>query len=111
MSGDIPQWAVTRARELASQRGHTDVPCGAIDAFAAFISEHEEAPVDPVLVVAREMFAADHRSGAVDLVWTGVLCKHGGAHGAILKGEFDHRREVQNYLRALRRGIELGKQQ
>jgi hypothetical protein len=125
---EIPTWAIEKALKPFLDRTPTapwtaetvkaemDRPHGAhgfasmVLAYAKLIAEHEEPPVDPLLVEAREMVAEDHRTGVVDLVLDGVICKHGGAHGAILRGQFDHRREVQNYLRALRRGIEIGKQ-
>jgi len=43
---DIPAWAFDRVDKLAAE-GRTEKT-----AFAKYISEHEEAPVDPLLVEA-----------------------------------------------------------
>lgn len=45
-----PDWAVDRAQELRKKRGFTH-----LDAFAAYIAEHEQPPVDRKLLCAREV--------------------------------------------------------
>ena len=64
MSETIPQWAFAKADHLASQEAclpacHT--------AFARYIAQHEPEPVDPDLLLAREV-AADwaHRPDLAD---------------------------------------------
>ncbi len=52
MSDTPPDWAFKRAQELRSKRGFTH-----LDAFAAYISEHEQPPVDRKLLCAREAMA------------------------------------------------------
>ena len=44
-----PDWAFARAQELRNKRGFTH-----LDAFAAYIAEHEQPPVDRKLLCARE---------------------------------------------------------
>lgn len=44
-----PEWAFARAQELRNKRGFTH-----LDAFAAYIAEHEQPPVDRKLLCARE---------------------------------------------------------
>lgn len=50
MSDDIPHWAKERAWELTNS-------CGPITALARYIAKHEEPPVDPDLIKAREICA------------------------------------------------------
>lgn len=60
---DIPDWAKERARELVNARCVMDTyPTGsvaphnpAIYAFAQYIAEHEEPPVDPLLIEAQNL--------------------------------------------------------
>ena len=47
-----PDWAFARAQELRNKRGFTH-----LDAFAAYIAEHEQPPVDRKLLCAREAMA------------------------------------------------------
>lgn len=47
-----PDWAFKRAQELRNKRGFTH-----LDAFAAYIAEHEQPPVDRKLLCAREAMA------------------------------------------------------
>ena len=50
-----PKWAIERARELAAAE-----PNGTnfLNAHARYIAQHEEKPVDPNLLAAREICAA-----------------------------------------------------
>ncbi len=56
---DIPEWAMERAFALANADvvPTTDLSTwtAAITAFAAYIAAHEEPPVDPLLIEAREI--------------------------------------------------------
>jgi hypothetical protein len=112
---DIPEWAVKRANDLTSEamKDGSWLPIGghASAAFARYIAEHEEPPVDPLLIEARKLFAEDHRNGLIALAHPLGSCilKSGAGEDLILEGNYDHRREVSRYLAALRRGIELGK--
>ena len=65
MSNDIPQWAKERACELANDEcgRHAWFPddCNqgytTLTALARYIAKHEEPPVDPDLITAREICA------------------------------------------------------
>lgn len=48
-----PDWAFQRAQDLRSKRGFTH-----LDAFAAYIAEHEQPPVDRKVLCAREAIYA-----------------------------------------------------
>jgi hypothetical protein len=105
---DVPEWAKRRACELAGKpweprdidvqqpsfAGHS-----AMLAFARYIAKHEEPPVDPLLIEAREIVKAtlspDRHSRC--------NCRE-----KIAAGEWDEGQKVQASLAALRRGIELG---
>lgn len=105
---DIPKWARDRARDLAYSYGDGGSWWASHHAFAAYLATHEQAPADPVLIEARKMLAEDHAHSGVDLVDGGTLYKLGAANDAIMSGRFDLDYRVQNYLRAIRRGMELG---
>lgn len=62
MSDEIPQWAKERAIGLMDFEAKAavpwtfkNVPGAAVDAFARYIAQHEQPPVDPDLVKAREI--------------------------------------------------------
>lgn len=65
MSNDIPQWAKERACELANDEcgRHAWFPddCNqgytTLTALARYIAKHEDPPVDPDLITAREICA------------------------------------------------------
>ena len=59
-----PDWAFERAQELRQKRGFTH-----LDAFAAYIAEHEEPPVDRKLLCAREAMKEATKARA-DVVWS-----------------------------------------
>ena len=94
---DIPEWALHRVTEL-----HTKNATEALwDVFARYIAEHEEPPVDPLLIEAREICAAQSEEEGGNVSWAReVRC-----------GELDDCDEVICTLRGLKRGIELGKSQ
>lgn len=100
MSDDIPTWAAARAHSLiAAEPEGTLWSASAEYAFARYIAEHEEPPVDPLLIEARKVlgdwadetwgsgsnFAAEYRNG-------------------VLNDDSNSRLA----LAALKRGIELG---
>lgn len=99
---DIPGWAIERAFERAKEHGHVGVPCGAIDAFARYIAAHEEPPVDPLLIEAREIAVR-------------VLNQHPNPSpitaSEIRSGSWDRQPVVQAPFAALRRGMELAREQ
>lgn len=47
---DVPEWAVKRVRDLTTDIGYTW-----LDAFARYVAAHEDEPVDPVILKAREL--------------------------------------------------------
>lgn len=113
MGDAIPQWAIERACELANAAdplanwrpanlapdSNVFVP-GSMKALARYIAEHEEPPIDPLLIEAREIagkFYIDCGGG------------HEPNHSAdiIRKGEGDNTIAVQCALAAIRRGIEI----
>lgn len=65
MSDDIPHWAKKRACELANGEGGSAVcwrpshvgEFALLTALARYIAEHEDTPVDPDLIKAREICA------------------------------------------------------
>jgi hypothetical protein len=110
VADDIPQWALERAAERVmaepGKGGHYDVHgIAAYDAgraFARYIAEHEEPPVDPLLVEAREVAAQWFES-----------MRQGRSEQSELtrRGEDDNSFWVQIALAALERGMELARAQ
>lgn len=106
MSDEIPQWALERAAELANKEagvtgGFTAAYMTEADlgrAFACYIAQHEEPPVDPMLIEAREI-AAKHYD------------EQGNSRAAktCRGGYCDTTGTLQMIAEGLRRGIELGK--
>lgn len=108
MSGveNVPEWAVKRAFDLSNEAGAN---WSSVDrmlegctgyAFACYIAEHEDEPVDPLLLEARKL----------------VADRYNPEYGmesieATLRGEDDETEAVRNALKALRRGIELAQVQ
>lgn len=101
-----PRWAVARRNELVEavfqEHGsdglvHSD--CVAL-AFARYIAAHEEAPVDPMLIEAREIVKAtlSERSHS--------KCN---CRTEIDAGKWDNGHKMVATVAALRRGIELAK--
>ena len=101
---DIPDWAFNRLGELSAQEAGIDGDPAHVQtqrAFARYIAEHEEPPVDPLLIEAREICAAQSEEEGGNVSWAReVRC-----------GELDDCDEVICTLRGLKRGIELGKSQ
>lgn len=107
MEEEIPQWALERAAELADKEAGgnrfsadyvADLYLG--QAFAHYIARHEEPPVDPLLEEARK-FAAEH--------YKRLKCFNQARR--CLEGKCDQNSQIKTILAALRRGIELGKEQ
>lgn len=96
----IPQWAKERVVELTNADGEEPLSLGIMEyrhalAFARYIAAHEEPPVDPLHQIAREIVAA-----------------HYPEHGPeVLEGGYDSSRRITVAEAALRRGIELAKEQ
>lgn len=105
MTDEIPQWALERAAELANKEagvaGFTAAYMTEADlgrAFASYIAQHEEPPVDPLLIEAREIVARHEDSLGFDEDAKSTRA-----------GDVDSCESVQFTLTGLRRGIELGK--
>lgn len=91
-----PQWAWEKAHKLLAEAGGKWGPSAA-RAFARYIAEHEEPPVDPLLIEAREVCARHFEDS------------HQGAHGVSYRyGTWDDMDTVQIALAAIKRGIEIG---
>lgn len=106
MTEEIPQWAKQRACELANavsgfsqwkrhEVGKVGYPT--LTAFARYIAQHEQPPVDPDLVKAREICARVAEE----------LAKHEFFEGMVWaadyrKGFYDDDPEVQFALSALK---------
>jgi hypothetical protein len=107
---DIPEWAVKRATDLTSEamKDGSWLPIGghASAAFARYIAEHEEPPVDPLLIEAREIASQVRRGVATD-----SQSMNGTVSANIRDGKFDDHQLVKSAYRALRRGMELGREQ
>lgn len=105
MSDEIPQWARERAAELANKESDDACFTAAYvaaaylgEAFARYIAQHEEPPVDPLLIEAREIVARHEDSLGFDEDAKSTRA-----------GDVDSCESVQFTLTGLRRGIELGK--
>lgn len=98
---DIPEWAVKRANDLTSEamKDGSWLPIGghASAAFARYIAEHEEPPVDPLLIEAREL-AAQERERSFRGERTPEEYRSGAADGTPV---------MRLALAALKRGMEL----
>jgi hypothetical protein len=92
----LPRWAMDRAHELARAE---QVDAGYFEALTRYIAAHEEPPVDPLLVEAREI--------ALKFALPGRM--HGIASAFVRKGAADDTDSVKAVLAALNRGIELAK--
>ena len=86
---DIPDWAWDRAKRMIDGQPNTGpgwakslAPIGAVRAFARYIAEHEEPPVDPLLIEAEQ-----------------IVDKHTYTHDGLRYAVAE----------ALRRGIEIGR--
>ena len=96
MGDSPPEWAWKRMRDLTA----VEVATNAREvAFARYIAAHEEAPVDPLLLEAREIVKAVLHSG------TGHTRCNCAAE--IDAGKWDGKGKVETALRSLRRGIEI----
>ena len=102
-SENIPQWALVRALSLAESCWTLEEAKNwlesnhygeALAAFARYIAEHEEPPVDPLLIIAREIVADEDASRTLNQTQ------------AILEGHAGQSK-VNIALTALRRGMEL----
>lgn len=92
---DHQHWSFKRTEEIAP---YGTPPVEMRKLWAAYIAEHEQPPVDPLLLEARELVASHYEAG---------LCYVTARE--VRAGE----RDTDNYLcgvvSGLRRGIELGK--
>jgi hypothetical protein len=94
------QWAYDRVRKIVDAQtkpGWHDehTPSGVAHAFARYVSEHESAPVDPLLIEARKLLA-DYAPPE----WS---------REEIEAGCCDEQPGAVQLLSALRRGVEIGK--
>jgi len=81
---DVPEWAIEKAVSLANKAygcsfwSKRDIPCNiALTAFARYIAENEEAPVDPIMKEAQALYdfwLTDQESGSetVDVIFVAL---------------------------------------
>jgi len=104
--GQVPDWAVGRARLHFTQELDLCTDEETINvyrsAFARYIAAHEEAPVDPLLIEAREICAQYWERGGNPVARDIARDYRNGIHD-----EDDER--LTPVLAALKRGIELAK--
>lgn len=101
---DIPKWAIERACDLINDQTTSrpyslkaDVRTPSVVAMARYISQHEEPPVDPDLLTAREILAKEYKGEG----WVSHADQ-----AAILKGDRDN----TFIIRAVVAGIKAGKE-
>lgn len=103
----VPSWAFARANELAVKYGMEDEKGRVFDgpytrplqvAFARYIAEHEEPPVDPLL------------EEAINLVINDETERSDRQNDAIRKSGMASK-QVRAALNGLRRGIELAREE
>ena len=99
MMGEIPEWALEKARQITADPRHVD--CLAVYALARYIAEHEEPPVDPLMDEARRI-AAEAMLCTFPDVGQDTLAR-------IRSGVEDDYACVSAARIALRRGMELAK--
>ena len=96
MSEEIPQWAIEKADVLSRNEHTASVFVGVTtQAFARYIAQHEQPPVDPDVIAVREILAEGSPSATLD--------------GQYRHGERDHAPEFQAALTAFRKHKEAGK--
>lgn len=104
MSDLPPDWALDRAKILVGEESFKTEGARikiSFHAFARYIASKEEAPVEPLVLEAREIAAQYFEEQGAD----SVAEEH-------REGLYDKNDEAQELaLRALRRGIEIGKEQ
>ena len=105
-----PDWAIERALVLCGSSYEDAAECRAYASmgntvsktfmsFARYIEEHEEAPVDPLLIEAREICAVDAERNRL------------GIAEQYRAGTMDNVPLMELTIQGLRRGIEIGKAQ
>lgn len=99
---NVPEWAMKRVQELTGEYWQPPIarqhPVSV--AFARYIAAHEEAPVDPLLIEAREIVAS----------WHERFPNLGYKPSSYRDGRRDDSPEITQALAALRRGIELARE-
>lgn len=98
---DIPEWASERAQALAKDETLHEGYTRTHRAFARYIAEHEEPPVDPLLLEAREIAAV-----AVE----GAPGRFTFPPKSYREGERDDEPGVKAIIAALKRGMELARE-
>lgn len=89
---DIPQWALDRVYELTGFGSSWK-------AFARYIAQHEQPPVDPLLLEAREIAAEVYERQSLPEF-----------AGRLRDGFNDDDEATLSALAGLRRGIEIGRE-
>lgn len=112
---DSPQWARDRVVTLVNEfcaAGKNRWAWGDLDfalsnTFAKYIAEHEDPPVDPQLLEAREIVAVWYEANGrpINISLSRNLSRN--LSRKLREGIYDHRPEVVLAVTALRRGVEL----
>lgn len=92
---DIPEWALAMASDLAfAENGPPVHYTRELVAFARYIASHEQPPVDPILLRAREIVA-------------NIYAERGSPYypKEVVAGNFDDDPSVEVVIRALKEGM------
>lgn len=96
MADEIPQWAIERATAIRADAVADDLNW--TETLARFVAAHEDPPVDPLLIEARE-----------------VVARHWETSGSPIearltrKGERDRTGMMGRVVEGVRRGMEIAK--
>lgn len=100
-----PEWAIERAKEVLSKgdpRSIRTLASWIYLAFARYIAEHEEPPVDPCVAAGRKLVAETQHNWP-ESQW------HIDEAKETLAGNRDYTLVVKAAIEGVRRGIEIGK--
>lgn len=96
---DVPEWAIARACDECGSPA--DVTIGAFKAFARYIAKHEDAPIDPDMIAAREVVCGYHHDKHPESPWHVEKAK------MVRSGRFDKMLEVQAAYHGIKRGRDM----
>jgi hypothetical protein len=95
---EIPEWAKERVSALTvEERDKTGFAGSVRRAFERYVAEHEDPPVDPILVAAREIVSTTFNFPATKK--------------ALFDGKLDHWTSVKLTEAGIRRGLAMAKEE